>query len=155
MKSHCKGQLMSEDTTPVFIPFHAHAGIEILRAPVGSGHARIPETRTLTNHLGTVHGGALFSVGEVAAAAAITQLLSSEMMSLRAITRRATIEYLKPARGVIDGHATVDMTRSEILAALEHVASVDVPISVTLTDLAQVAVATLTVTWFVGRPRKP
>jgi uncharacterized protein (TIGR00369 family) len=145
---------MSEDTTPVLIPFHAHAGIEILRAPVGRGHARIPDTRTLTNHFGTVHGGALFSVGEVAAAAAITQLLMAELASLRAITRRASIDYLKPARGVIDGHATVGMTRSEILAALEGAASVDVPISVTLTDPAQLEVAKLIVTWFVGRPRK-
>jgi acyl-coenzyme A thioesterase PaaI-like protein len=135
------------------VPFHDHAHIEMLNAPAGEGRARIPDLPELTNHLGTVHGGMLFAVGEVAAASAMTRLLGADILHLRAITRKASISYLKPARGVISGESRVEMTRDEIMVALELLHSINVPISVTLIDPAGVTVATLAVEFFVGRPK--
>ena len=59
------------------------------------GRACIPDSLELRNHFGTVHGGMLFSVGEVAAASGMVRLLGADIGRLRAITRRATIDYLK------------------------------------------------------------
>jgi hypothetical protein len=72
---------------------------------------------------------------------------------LRAITRRGSIDYLKPARGPVSGVATVGMSAADIAASLTHSPSVDVPISVDLTDAAGLLVARLQVEWFVGNPR--
>jgi acyl-coenzyme A thioesterase PaaI-like protein len=135
------------------VPFHDHAQIEILDAPRGQGRARIPDIAELRNHLGTVHGGMLFAVGEVTAAAAMMRLLGADMTRVRAITRKATVEYLKPARGAISGTGEVGMTRDEIFLALELQPSLNVPISVALSDAAGVVVAKLQVDWFVGRPK--
>jgi acyl-coenzyme A thioesterase PaaI-like protein len=134
------------------VPFHNHAQIEILDAPKGTGAARIPDVTELRNHLGTVHGGMLFAVGEVAAASGMVRLLGPDAARLRAITRRGTIEYLKPARGAISGAATIGMSAADIAASLSRLPSIDVPIEVELTDAANVVVARLGIEWFVGRP---
>jgi len=147
---------MSFSPTPPprnLVPFHGHAQIEMLDAPLGTGRARIPDIVELRNHLGTVHGGMLFSVGEVTAASAMVRLLGADIARIRAITRKATIDYLKPARGVISGEGRVGMSRDKIFLALELQPSVNVPISVELTDAAGVVVARLNVEWFVGRPK--
>jgi acyl-coenzyme A thioesterase PaaI-like protein len=142
-------------TDKPIVPFSEHARIEVLDRPGCHGSARIPDLIELTNHFGTVHGAALFAVGEVAAAIGMTRVLGRDGAGLRSITRQAKIDYLKPARGVITADATVEMRRGEILTALETASSIDVPIRVTLTDSTQLEVARLAVGWFVGRPRAP
>jgi acyl-coenzyme A thioesterase PaaI-like protein len=135
------------------VPFHDHAQIEILDAPVGQGSARIPDAPELTNHFGTVHGGMLFAVGEVTAASAMYRLLGPGIAKVRAITRKGTIDYLKPARGAISGAATIGMSAADIAASLARLPSINVPIAVELSDEAGVVVARLQVEWFVGRPK--
>lgn len=135
------------------VPFHEHAQIEIVEASSERGVARIPDLRVLKNHTGTVHGGMLFAVGEVAAAASMMGLIGDQISHLRAVTRRGHIDYLKPARGIITGEGRASMSREAVLSALEHSRSVDVPVGVSLRDADGLTVATLTLTWFVGRPR--
>ncbi len=135
------------------MPFHDHAQIEILDAPKGTGAARIPDAPELRNHFGTVHGGMLFAVGEVAAASGMMRLLGADIARLRAITRRGAIDYLKPARGAISGAASIGMSAADIAASLSRSRSVDVPIQVELTDAAGIVVARLGIDWFVGNPK--
>ena len=96
----------------------------------------------------------LYSVGEVAAASAMIRVLGPDALRLRAITRRGAIDYLKPARGAVSGAANVGMSAADIAASLTRSPSVDVPISVDLTDATGAIVARLDITWFVGRPRE-
>ncbi|MGD2132917.1 MAG: YiiD C-terminal domain-containing protein [Maricaulaceae bacterium] len=135
------------------VPFHEHTQIEFFDVPPGHGRIRAPAIRELTNHLGTVHGGMLFAIGEIAAANGMVRMLGADIQKVRAITRRGSIEYLKPARGAITGDAQVSMTTAQIMAALETEPSINVPIAVSLTDEAGVEVATLAIEWFVGRPK--
>jgi len=135
------------------VPFHDHAQIEILDAAEGAGRTRAPDIVELTNHFGTVHGGVLFSVGEVAAGAAAARCIGAHKPHLRFVTRRAVIDYLKPARGAVSGEAAMSMTRDEIIMALELQPSLTVPIAVAVRDSAGVVVARLTVDMFVGRPK--
>lgn len=147
---------MSFSPTPSprpLVPFHAHARIDILDAPTGMGRARIPDVVELRNHFGTVHGGMLFSVGEVAAASGMVRLLGQDLGRLRVITRRAAIDYLKPARGAVSGAATIGMSAADFAASLARLPSVDVPITVEVTDAADVVVARLDVEMFVGNPK--
>jgi uncharacterized protein (TIGR00369 family) len=114
---------------------------------------RAPDVPELKNHFGTMHGGMLYALGEVAAAVAMAELLEPDRASLYAITRQGEIAYLKPARGAIIAACQVQMTRSEILSLLEHRRSLDVPVDVSLHDAAEVVVAKLRLTWYVA-PRK-
>lgn len=138
---------------PFVVPFHDHARIETLDAPLGEGVTRIAALSELTNNIGTVHGGMLFALGETAAAAAMSQLLWNDRARLRAITRRGSIEYLKPARGAITARAVTAMTLPQIDAALANARSIDVPLAVELRDGDGNVVATLHIEWFVGRPK--
>lgn len=95
----------------------------------------------------------LFTLGEVAAGVAMSRMLAAEQPALRSITHRATIEYRKPARGAITAATAVAVSRDQIVDALREQRSIDVPITVTLTDDAAVTVATLAVDWYVGRAR--
>lgn len=140
-------------TSRLVVPFHELTRVELVDAPVGTGDVRIPDAAELRNHLGTVHGGMLFALGEIAAASAMTKLLWLELGRLRAITRRASIDYLKPARGAIRATASVALSLADMTEALTSAPSIDVPISVELHDAAGIKVAELHVVWFVGRPR--
>jgi acyl-coenzyme A thioesterase PaaI-like protein len=129
------------------IPFQAHTQLVLL----DDLRVRAPDILELKNHFGTMHGGMLYALGEVAAAIAMVQLLEHDRASLFAITRQGEIAYLKPARGPITSACQVTMTRSEILHALVAQPSVDVPVTVTLSDASDVVVATLSLTWYVAR----
>ena len=128
------------------IPFQRHAQLELL----DDMRVRAPDIPELKNHFGTVHGGMLYALGEVAAAVAMAQLLAADRTRLYAITRQGEIDYLKPARGAITSACHVTMTRGEILAALEGQRSIDVPITVALHDHANVVVARLSFVWYVA-----
>lgn len=131
------------------IPFQTLTQLELLE----DLRVRAPDILELKNNLGTMHGGMLFALGEVAAAMAMVQLLAQDHAALFAITRQGEIAYLKPARGAITSSCQVSMTRGEILRALERQPSLDVPVTVTLRDPANVEVAKLSMTWYVA-PRR-
>ena len=128
------------------IPFQHHTRLELL----DDLRVRAPDIPELKNHFGTVHGGMLYALGEVAAAVAMAQLLAADRGHLYAITRQGEIAYLKPARGAITSACQVAMTRSDILAALDGQRSVDVPVIVALHDHASVVVARLSLVWYVA-----
>jgi acyl-coenzyme A thioesterase PaaI-like protein len=147
---------MSFSPTPpprTLVPFHDYAQIETLDAPKGAGAARIPDAPELCNHLGTVHAGMLFALGDAAAGTAMARLLGPDVSRLRAVTRRGAIEYLKPARGAISGAASIGMSAADIAASLSRSRSVDVPIQVELSDAAGIVVARVDIDFFVGVPR--
>lgn len=131
------------------IPFQKHVCLELLP----DHRVRAPDLSELKNHVGTMHGGMLFALGEVAAAVAMAELLARDRAYLHAITRRGDIAYLKPARGAITASSEISMTRAEILSSLDRQPSVDVPVAVALTDPGNVTVAELELTWYVARVR--
>jgi len=132
------------------IPFQRHTRLELLH----DLRVRAPDDAELKNHLGTMHGGMLYVLGEVAGAVAMAELLAPDSAALYAITRRGEIDYLKPARGPITASGRVALTRAEILEKLERQRSLDVHVSVTLSDHAAVTVAELSFTWYVAPLRR-
>jgi acyl-coenzyme A thioesterase PaaI-like protein len=132
------------------ITFQHHTRLELL----DDLRVRAPDILELKNHLGTMHGGMLYAVGEVAAAVAMAKLLERDRATLYGITRHGDIAYLKPARGAITSSCDIAMTRDDILCALQAQRSVDVPVTVTLSDLADVVVAKLSLTWYVAPLRR-
>lgn len=134
-------------------PFHDRIGLEIHPAEPGQGVTRLPDEVHLQNFLGTVHGGALFSAGEVAAGTCVTRLLGPDAARLTALAREMSVRFLKPARGAITARAVAGRTREEILAALQLKPSTSVPLEIELTDDRGEIVARLVADWYVGLPR--
>lgn len=86
------------------------------------------------NHNGTINAAVLYGLAEVAGAGAVV----ADMLELAAdsytVVRRATVEYLAPAKGIVEATGRVSGTKIEeaktqLLAGVAI--EVDVPVSVT------------------------
>ena len=135
-------------------PFNNQAHVEIYSSAPGTGHTRVPDVLEVKNHLNTVHAGALFTLGEIAAARAVVTALGDDIARLTALTRRAEIRYLKPAQGAIEARATLGTTRDDILRAVEAEGRTRASVEVKLTDAAGVVVAEMEVDWHIARPKE-
>jgi acyl-coenzyme A thioesterase PaaI-like protein len=133
------------------VPFAATAGVEIDRLDHGTATAALVQRPDLSNHVGSVHAGALFTLGETASGAAMSGAFASQIMTIRPIATGATIAYVKIAKGRIEATATTQVPASELLAKLDADGRVKFDIDVTLVDEANVTVATMVVSWLVSK----
>ena len=129
------------------VPFHANLGIRVLHAGRGEGRALLPAQDHVLNHAETVHAGALFTLADVAAGAAVLPSVWDRVDELSFVARGAEVRYLRPARGPITAAATCGWEVGD----LDVRGKVDVPVAVTLTDEAGTEVAAMTVHWHLRR----
>ena len=135
------------------VPFARHAGVELTEVADGHAVARLGQTETSVNHIGSQHAGALFTLGEAASGAAMAGALAPVLMGVRPVAARAEIAYTKVAKGTITAEAHTSEAGEALLARLEAEGRVQFGVDVTLRDEAGQQVATLTVAWHVSRPR--
>ena len=76
-------------------PFWAHVGLELVEIRKGWARLRMPIEEKLTNAIGLVHGGAIFSVADSAVGMALVGMINrNETIS----TLEMKINYLKPVK---------------------------------------------------------
>jgi uncharacterized protein (TIGR00369 family) len=152
MTTHDPGPAAHADallfTSPA--PFNNHARVEMLPAPAGRGSTRMAARPELTNHFGTVHGGALFTLGEVASARAVFGALGERLATLHAVTRSAQIRYLRAARGAVTASAEVTSAMDAVDGALERDGRAEVLVRVAIADAEGRVVAEQDVAWHVA-----
>jgi uncharacterized protein (TIGR00369 family) len=136
------------------VPFAGHLGLEITSVAEGEAVVRLPERAELTNHVGSQHAGALFTVAETASGAAFVGAFAERMGEVTPLARSAEVSYKKIAKGPIEASATLAMPAEEALATLDAEGKVEFPCEVELTDASGLLVATATVHWHV-RLNKP
>jgi uncharacterized protein (TIGR00369 family) len=127
------------------VPFAGHLNLEIAEVAAGEATVRLPRRPELTNHVGSQHAGALFTVAETASGAAF----AIRMGDVTPLARSAEIEYLKIASGPIEARAKLGVDAAEALATLDSEGKVEFPCDVSLTDGSGTEVATATVHWHV------
>jgi acyl-CoA thioesterase len=120
--------------------------------PISAGDGRAvirlnPKPEHL-NHNGTINAAVLYGLSEVAGAGAVV----ADMLELAAesytVVRRATIEYLAPARGAVDAigqvePSAIEQAREQLLRG--GAVEVDVPVFVTDAGGTQVTTVRFTV----------
>ncbi len=136
-------------TTPetsfvVGLPFMRKVGVQEDEGTVLS----LPDDATLHNHIGTVHAGALYSLGEGASGVAVAQVMGE--LGGVPVARSATIDYKKPASGRVTAKGTLVESVADIRKRLEADGRVSFDVAVTLTA-SGVDVAVMKVTWYVRR----
>jgi uncharacterized protein (TIGR00369 family) len=136
------------------VPFAGHLGLEITDISEGEAVVVLPERPELTNHVGSQHAGALFTVAETASGAAFVGAFAERMGDVTPLARSAEIAYEKIAKGPIEATAKLGMPKDEALATLDSAGKVEFPCEVALTDASGTQVATATVRWHV-RLNKP
>jgi uncharacterized protein (TIGR00369 family) len=136
------------------VPFAAFLDLEITEVSAGEAVVRLPERAELTNHVGSQHAGALFTVAEAASGAAFVGAFAERLGEITPLARRAEISYEKIAKGPIEAKAKLGVPAAEALATLDAEGKVEFPCAIELVDASGVRVATATVGWHV-RLNKP
>ena len=135
------------------VPFVGHVGVRLLEVGTGTAVAVLDDAPALRNHLGTLHAGVIFALGETASGAAVAGALAPVLFDVRPIAQGAQITYLKPARGTIKATASVP-DADALVGRIASTGRIDVTANVRLHDEAGVEVAGLQVDWVVlGRRR--
>ena len=139
------------------VPFAGHVGLEITHVAAGEATVMLPERAELTNHVGSQHAGALFTVAETASGAAFVGAFAERLGDVTPLARSAEISYTKIAKGPIEASAKLGIPADEALATLDVEGKVVFPCEVELTDASGEPVATATVQWHVrlNQPAEP
>jgi uncharacterized protein (TIGR00369 family) len=136
------------------VPFAGHLGLEITKIGEGEAVVRLPERAELTNHVGSQHAGALFTLAETASGAAFVGAFAERLGEVTPLARSAEISYEKIAKGPIDATARLGVPAPEALATLDAEGKVVFPCEIEMVDASGLRVATATVHWHV-RLNKP
>jgi acyl-coenzyme A thioesterase PaaI-like protein len=132
------------------LPFNRLLGLEA--APVESEFlVSLPDGPQYTNHLGTVHAGALLAVAEAGSGAFLVRHLGSAE-GFVPVVRRVEAKFRKPASGRVSARAAFapeEVARWSAELASRGRASAAVPVEVI--DAAGVVVLSAVVEWFIAR----
>ena len=110
------------------VPYLATLDVRVEEAKPGLAVLRLPRREPVQGHGGTLHTGALFSIGEVAAGVAVGT--HPTLATLPHLAQRSGVRYLAPATGDVTAHAKV--TAEMVAAVTEQLeasgqATLDVP----------------------------
>jgi uncharacterized protein (TIGR00369 family) len=131
------------------VPFAAFLGLDIARIEAGEAVVILPERAELTNHVGSQHAGALFTVAEAASGAAFLGAFAERLAEVTPLARSAEISYEKIAKGPIEATAKLGIEIEKALATLDSEGKVVFPCEIELTDTSGTRVASATVQWHV------
>ena len=142
------------------VPFAGHLGLEITSIGEGEAVVLLPERQELTNHVGSQHAGALFTVAETASGAAWSALCRA-MGDVAGRERGGTTRsrgrrdlLRKDRQGPIEATAKLGVAKDAALATLDAEGKVEFPCEVLMTDASGLQVASATIHWHV-RLNKP
>jgi len=131
------------------VPFVKHLGLEVVEISPGEATVRMPERPELTNHVGSQHAGALFTLAETASGAAFVGAFAERLADVTPLARAAEISYERIARGPIDAAAKLGVPAAEALSTLDAEGKVVFPCEIELATAEGERVATATVQWHV------
>jgi acyl-coenzyme A thioesterase PaaI-like protein len=131
------------------IPFNAFLGLETVAVAADHGVVVLPESRDLTNHVGSQHAGALFTAGEAASGAAFVGAFVEIMGEVTPLAESAEISYRKLAKGPITATGRFAQDLDALIAELRKEGRIRFPIAVELKNEDGTVVAEMTVQWYV------
>ena len=134
--------------------FFATVGVVLERVGAGEARAVLENRKDISNHLGTLHAGALFTLGEGASGAAVGGAFAEEIKSLRAVSSRASIDYLNVAKGVAIAEAKVVEPIADLRAQLDRDGKAACHVEVRLSAASGAEVAVMQVTWLVFKRKE-
>ncbi len=132
------------------VPFAAHVGVAIETIGEGTASASLEQSQATSNHVATMHAGALFTLAEAASGAAMAGLFLERLAGVRPVAARSTIDFLRPARGAIRAEAQVEGEKPALFAALDAEGKVRFPVNITIIDAENREVAKMVVEWHVS-----
>jgi acyl-coenzyme A thioesterase PaaI-like protein len=132
-------------------PFFGTVGVVLESVGPGVARATLENRKDISNHLGTLHAGALFTLGEGASGAAVGGAFADEVTTLRAVSTKASIDYLNIAKGLTIAEAKVVEPIADLRAQLDHDGKAACHVEVRLSSTSGKDVAVMQVEWLLLR----
>jgi uncharacterized protein (TIGR00369 family) len=131
------------------VPFAKYVGVELLEVGDGVAKARLEQRPELSNHIGTMHAGALFALAETASGAAVAGMFKDVIGGLRPVAAEATISYLKLTKGMASCAAATAEPAETLRGRLEAERKAIFDVSVEIFREDGQTVAKMSVRWHV------
>ena len=116
------------------------------------GLLRLPADNRYTNHLGTVHASALFSLAEASSGELLIAKLGDSASSIGAMVRRTETKFKKPATGEIRSMGGIN--ESDWSAAMDQLAGKGralITIKIKIVDANDQIVSQSAFDWFLAK----
>jgi acyl-coenzyme A thioesterase PaaI-like protein len=139
-------------TLPALVPFIGTVGLTIDEVGEGTATASLASRREVHNHIGTVHAGALYTVGESATGAVVLGLFGHLLPNVFIALKGATVAHSKAREGDLLATATLDGEPKALREAYDATGKADFSVDVVFT-VEGTEVATVRYTWAVRAPR--
>ncbi len=136
------------------LPFNRLVGI--VRSEKDGGGLTLPADVRYTNHLGTVHAGALLALAEAASGEFMLKEFAGLGFEVLPVVRRLEAKFRKPAHGAIV--ASVRMTpdqRNDFVATLTTKGRALAELDVDVHDESGTHALAAKIEWFVARKEMP
>lgn len=135
------------------VPFATHVGVKLLEIGDGTASAELDQRKEVSNHIDSMHAGAMFTLGEAASGAALAGAFGPAIMQLRPVAATADIAFKKVALGLLTAHAKASRSGAELMQAIETDGKVAFDIDVDVQDASGDTVVQMTVNWYVSKQR--
>lgn len=130
------------------LPFNEFVGIAC--AEDAGSLLQLPSELRYTNHLGTVHAGALMALAEASTGAILVQSIGDIQDTIVPVVRRFECKFRRPAQGSVHSKATLT---SEAIAALRASLAAKgratIEVAVDIFDSSDTLVMSATAEWFI------
>lgn len=128
---------------PQAVPFVPYVGVTLTEAKSERGAGYIEQRQDIQNHVQTLHAGALFTLAETVAGAAVTATFFDQITKVKIIASGARVTYHLPARGKICATSALSQNPKDIVATLDADGVVTFSGTATLADEQDACVATI------------
>lgn len=135
------------------VPFQNFVGITLLDVGDGVASATLAQRDEVSNHINTVHAGAMFTLGEAASGAAMAGALAPVILSMRPVAATAGIAFKRIAKGVLTAHAKTSAPGSDLMKTISDEGKVAFDVIVDIRDASDETVAEMTINWHVSATR--
>ena len=102
------------------VPFARYVGVTLLEIGDGTASAELDQREGVSNHIGSMHAGAMFSLGEAASGAALAGALAPVILQMRPVAANASIAYKKVAKGKLTAYAKASRPGGELMQVIKE-----------------------------------
>lgn len=135
------------------VPFANHVGVRLEEIGDGTASATLEQREAVSNHIKSMHAGAMFTLGEAASGAAMAGALAPVILDMRPVAATGQIAFKKVALGTLTARARTSRPAAELMAEIESAGKVAFDVAVEITDSAGDVVVEMTVNWYVSAAR--
>lgn len=135
------------------VPFATHVGVQLGEIGDGTASATLEQREEVSNHIASMHAGAMFTLGEAASGAAMAGALAPVILSMRPVAALASIAFKKVAKGTLTAHAKTSQAGGDLMKTIEDAGKVAFDVTVDIQDAAGDTVVEMTVNWYVSAAR--